>query len=67
MNAHYPLVDKLGTIKTQLGYFLDNELSKADGSTFTMSPMELERCDPQQRLMLEVARRCIEDAGEADW
>ncbi|PWY87347.1 hypothetical protein BO94DRAFT_585895 [Aspergillus sclerotioniger CBS 115572] len=67
IDAYYSPVDKPGSIKTQYGYFLDDDLSKADGSLFTMSPMELGRCDPQQRLMLEVARECIEDAGEVDW
>ena len=67
IDAYYSPMDKPGSIKTQHGYFLDDDLSKADGSLFTMSPMELGRCDPQQRLMLEVARECIEDAGEVDW
>ena len=67
IDAYYSPVDKPGTVKTQYGYFLKNDLGLFDSSSFTMSPMELARCDPQQRLMLEVARECIEDAGETEW
>ncbi|KZF21837.1 polyketide synthase [Xylona heveae TC161] len=67
VDAYYSSMDKPGSTKTQHGYFLDNDLSLFDSSSFTMSPMELARCDPQQRLMLEVARECIEDAGETEW
>ncbi|CAI7605122.1 unnamed protein product [Penicillium glandicola] len=67
IDAYYSSVDKPGTVKTQYGYFLKNDLGLFDSSSFTMSPMELARCDPQQRLMLEVARECIEDAGETEW
>jgi len=28
---------------------------------------EVGRSDPQQRLMLEVVRECMEDAGETNW
>ena len=67
IDAYYSPVDKPGTVKTQYGYFLNNDLGLFDSSSFTMSPMELARCDPQQRLMLEVSRECIEDAGETEW
>ncbi|KAK2831972.1 Type I Iterative PKS, partial [Arthroderma sp. PD_2] len=58
---------KPGSINCPYGYFLGNDLGAIDGSFFTMSPKELERCDPQQRLMLEVAREVLEDAGETNW
>ncbi|KAL2166124.1 hypothetical protein VTG60DRAFT_3263 [Thermothelomyces hinnuleus] len=32
-----------------------------------MSKKEVERCDPQQRILLEVVRECLEDAGEVDY
>lgn len=54
-----------GAIKTQYGYFLDEDLSKLDTSFFTMSKNELERADPQQRQLLEVTREAFENAGEA--
>jgi hypothetical protein len=56
-----------GTIECPYGYFLENDLSTLDASFFSMSSKELEGCDPQQRQMLEVARECIEDAGETNW
>lgn len=36
-------------------------------SFFTMTRTEAERADPQQRLMLEVAREAFEDAGVTNW
>ncbi|GKZ51855.1 putative PKS/NRPS-like protein biosynthetic cluster [Aspergillus brasiliensis] len=64
--AHYSEKPKPGTISTEYGYFLDEsiDISAIDTSFFNMSKAEVERTDPQQRLMLEVARECIEDAGE---
>ncbi|CEI65620.1 Compactin diketide synthase mokB [Fusarium venenatum] len=60
---------KPGTVKTQYGYFLDEsiDIASVDTSFFTMRKAEVERADPQQRQMLEVARECLEDAGEFDW
>ncbi|CVL00302.1 probable polyketide synthase [Fusarium mangiferae] len=59
---------KPGTVKTQYGYFLDEsiDIASVDTSFFTMRKAEVERADPQQRQMLEVARECLEDAG-IDW
>nr|ALQ32998.1 putative polyketide synthase [Fusarium sp. NRRL 52700] len=59
---------KPGTVKTQYGYFLDDsiDIASVDTSFFTMRKAEVERADPQQRQMLEVARECLEDAG-VDW
>ena len=56
-----------GAIKTQHGYFLDEELSCLDTSFFTMTQSELEKMDPQQRQVLEVTRECLETAGEVDY
>ena len=53
-----------GAIKSQYGYFLDEELSCLDTSFFTMTQSELERMDPQQRQVLEITRECLETAGE---
>ncbi|KAF9772857.1 hypothetical protein IL306_009400 [Fusarium sp. DS 682] len=60
---------KPGTVKTEYGYFLDEsiDIASVDTSFFTMRKAEVERADPQQRQMLEVARECLEDAGEFDW
>ncbi|KUI71938.1 Lovastatin diketide synthase LovF [Cytospora mali] len=58
--------EKPGTTRTDYGYFIDDDLRSFDPSCFHMSVKELERCDPQQRLMLLVARECVDDAGETD-
>lgn len=58
---------KKGAIKTQKGYFLDDDLTSLDTSSFSMSKNELEKSDPQQRQLLEVTRECLESAGEIDY
>jgi acyl transferase domain-containing protein len=62
--------DSLGgkdAIKVQYGYFLDEDLSCLDTSFFTLTKSELEKTDPQQRMLLEVTRECLEDAGEVNY
>ncbi|KAH8650845.1 hypothetical protein BGZ60DRAFT_534031 [Tricladium varicosporioides] len=54
-------------INLKNGYFLDEELSGLDTSFFTLTKNELENCDPQQRMLLEVTRECLEDAGEVNY
>ena len=70
VDAYYSDKPKSGTVKTEYGYFLDDEsvdLGSLDASLFSMPRAELERADPHQRQMLEVARECFEDAGEVGW
>ncbi|TGO20105.1 hypothetical protein BTUL_0001g01140 [Botrytis tulipae] len=67
IEAFYDPSGKPGTTKTQHGYFLDEDLANLDTSFFSMPRKEVERIDPQQRLMLEVARECFEDGGEIGW
>jgi hypothetical protein len=69
VSAHYSERQKPGTVKTEYGYFLDEsiDISAIDTSFFNMGKAEVERTDPQQRQMLEVARECMEDAGERNW
>lgn len=56
---------KAGSTKTEYGYFLDEsiDLASIDTSFFSMAKPDVERMDPHQRQMLEVARECLEDAG----
>ncbi|KAJ5957961.1 Acyl transferase/acyl hydrolase/lysophospholipase [Penicillium vulpinum] len=56
-----------GAIKTQFGYFIEDDLTALDTSFFTLTKTELERTDPQQRQLLEVAREVLENAGEANF
>lgn len=67
--AYYSETQKPGSIKTEYGYFLDEsiDIASVDTSFFTMGKVEVERMDPHQRQMLEVARECLEDAGEVRW
>lgn len=67
IEAFFDPSGKPGTTKTQHGYFLDDDLTSMDTSFFSMPRKEVERIDPQQRLMLEVARECLEDGGETGW
>lgn len=68
-SAYYSAVKKKGTSSTQHGYFLDEsvDLGALDTAAFPMPRTELERLDPQQKLLLEVAYECINDSGEVDW
>ena len=67
VSAFYDSTGKPGTVKTEHGYFLDEDIGHLDTSFFSMARMEVERVDPQQRLMLEVTRECLEDAGVTDY
>ncbi|POR37433.1 Putative polyketide synthase [Tolypocladium paradoxum] len=69
VSSYYSETSKPGSVKTEHGYFLDEsiDIAAVDTSFFTMRRAEVERTDPQQRQMLEVARECMEDAGETNW
>ncbi|KAI6827416.1 polyketide synthase [Hortaea werneckii] len=59
---------KTGTIITKHGYFLqDIDLTKFDVNMFNMTPAEVERLDPHQRILLETVRETLESAGEASF
>ncbi|KAH7109104.1 fatty acid synthase S-acetyltransferase [Dendryphion nanum] len=64
--AFHDALGKPGTVQSQHGYFLNEDISCLDTSFFSMPRTEVERLDPQQRMLLEVARECFEDAGESD-
>lgn len=56
-----------GTAKSVYGHYLDTELDKVDASFFSMSKAELEKLDPQSRLLLEVIYQCMESGGQKNW
>lgn len=66
MDAHYSGTKKPGTSISKHGYFLDEsvDVGALDTSFFSMTKTEVEWLDPQQKIMLEVARESIDDAGE---
>jgi len=57
-----PDLSSPGKMSTRFGGFLD-AVDAFDPAFFGISPREAKEMDPQQRLFLEVAWSCIEDAG----
>ncbi len=62
--SRYPR-GKPASASTEYGYFLDDNVSLA--SSRKTPRLDVEGADPQLRLLLEVVRECIEDAGESNW
>ncbi|KAF9631021.1 hypothetical protein BFW01_g1895 [Lasiodiplodia theobromae] len=57
-----------GTVKSQYGYFLqDSEFERFDAAFFSMNQTEVEKLDPQQRMLLEVVWECMESGGQREW
>ncbi|KAK6852913.1 hypothetical protein PG995_011464 [Apiospora arundinis] len=68
IDAFHDAHGKPGSITFKHGYYLDDvDLADFDVSMFSMTPGEVERLDPNQRLILEVVRETFESAGEADF
>lgn len=68
VDGFYSKTPKRGSVKTKHGYFLeDDALRQFDASLFSITRTELEKLDPQHRLLLEVTRECLENAGELNW
>ncbi|KAI0429154.1 hypothetical protein F5Y09DRAFT_268995 [Xylaria sp. FL1042] len=69
IDGFYSPVKRFGMAATEYGYFLDEtvDLGGLDTSFVSMPRMEVEWLDPQQRMMLEVARESLDDAGEVGW
>ncbi|GLB23232.1 type I Iterative Polyketide synthase (PKS) [Aspergillus tubingensis] len=53
-----------GAIRTQHGYFLQQDISQVDAGFFGMSKLEAGKLDPQQRILLEVVWECLENGGQ---
>ena len=68
IDAFYDTNGSPGTVNTEYGHFIDNyDLQHFDSSFFSMSKSEVEAVDPQQRMLLEVVRECLENAGKTSW
>jgi hypothetical protein len=69
VSAFHSPTKKPGHTITEHGYFLDDsvDLGALDTSVFPMARSELEGLDPQQRLLFEVSRESLDDAGEVGW
>ncbi|KAI1081150.1 ketoacyl-synt-domain-containing protein [Whalleya microplaca] len=60
---HHPNPEKKGTINSQGGYFLSQNLEMFDPGFFDMTRKEAETLDPTQRLLLECSYEALENAG----
>ncbi|ETS75605.1 hypothetical protein PFICI_12549 [Pestalotiopsis fici W106-1] len=58
---------KPGYIRSAKGYFLDGDIGALDTTFFSMAKAEVEKADPQQRILLELARECLDSAGEVNY
>lgn len=68
IDAFYSPSAKPGTVNVQHGYFLeDADLQHLDAAFFSMNQTEVEKLDPQQRMLLEVVYECMENAGQTNW
>ncbi|PKX95178.1 putative polyketide synthase [Aspergillus novofumigatus IBT 16806] len=56
-----------GGIRTQQGYFLQQDIAHFDASFFGMSKVEAARLDPQQRMLMEIVWECMENGGQTQW
>lgn len=65
-DGFYSRHPRSGTIQNRDCYMLGREvdLTKFDASHFTSGRREIEAMDPMQRQLLEIARECLESAGE---
>jgi acyl transferase domain-containing protein len=65
IDKHYsPNIEVTNKSVSKWGGFIDN-FDYFDAAFFCISPHEAELMDPQQRIMLELALECFEDAGYA--
>jgi acyl transferase domain-containing protein len=58
---------KQRSVKTQYGYFLQEDPAFFDTGFFSIGSYEAARLDPQQRLLMEVIWECMESAGQTQW
>jgi hypothetical protein len=67
VDSFYKPSKTTGSVASQYGYFIQDDIDSFDASFFSMSKAEVERLDPQQRLLLEVVWECMESGGQKDW
>ncbi|KAI0885678.1 ketoacyl-synt-domain-containing protein [Annulohypoxylon maeteangense] len=60
---NHPNPEKKGTINSQGGYFVSQNLEMFDPGFFDMTRKEAETMDPTQRLLLECSYEALENAG----
>ncbi|EDU45986.1 fatty acid synthase S-acetyltransferase [Pyrenophora tritici-repentis Pt-1C-BFP] len=68
LDGFYDSSGTRGTIPFTQGYFLDGvNIQNFDTTVFPTSKTELDRLDPAQRQLLQVAYECFESAGMSSW
>lgn len=68
IDGFYDPTGRPGTIRTRQGYFLEDvDIQQFDTSSFPIARKEVERLDPEQRHLLEVAYECLENSGATSW
>ena len=67
VDSFYKPSKTTGSVASQYGYFLQDNIDKFDASFFSMSKTEVNKLDPQQRLLLEVVWQCMESGGQNEW
>ncbi|QLI74684.1 Highly reducing polyketide synthase gloL [Metarhizium brunneum] len=70
LNIHgfYDSFGHVGTTPINRGYFLEDvDIQQFDTTVFPIPRAQLERLDPSQRQLLQVAYECFENAGISSW
>ncbi|EFY94490.2 polyketide synthase [Metarhizium robertsii ARSEF 23] len=68
IHGFYDSFGHVGTIPINRGYFLEDvDIQQFDTTVFPIPKAELERLDPSQRQLLQVAYECFESAGISSW
>ncbi|KAI0003946.1 ketoacyl-synt-domain-containing protein [Xylariaceae sp. FL0662B] len=60
---YHPNSERPGSLNTEGGYFIDEDIRGFDNSFFGINNLEATYMDPQQRKLLEVVFECFENAG----
>ncbi|GKZ30877.1 hypothetical protein AbraIFM66950_010566 [Aspergillus brasiliensis] len=54
IDGFYSASGQRGSVRCKYAYYLDEDISKFDAEFFNISPVELARMDPHQRLLLKI-------------
>ncbi|KAI1113132.1 ketoacyl-synt-domain-containing protein [Nemania sp. NC0429] len=60
---YHPDGNRPGSLKTEGGYFIEEDIRGFENSFFSINNLEATYMDPQQRKLLEVVFECFENAG----
>ncbi|KAF2008794.1 putative polyketide synthase [Aaosphaeria arxii CBS 175.79] len=60
---YHPNAGKLGSVNTNGGSFIQQDITKFDAPFFSITELEATSMDPQQRILLECAYEALDSAG----